>query len=200
MCSLSLYTHRVSESLMAVNCSGGSGPSSSETQSNICLLKILQVSVALFRLFKCYIIALIIILALFHFWTLYIVCPNSIFRVWTFESLNPLRILLMYVFHKWCRPSGYVVLCWSGCLRWGYFLTFTISQSFEEFTVHHSGQRRADSEMLKNALMNNRHWLCLEYVWLWPSGVAKRTSACFRWPVGDWTFLKGCNIHSVASV
>lgn len=67
MCSLSLYTHRVSESLMAVNCSGGSGPSSSETQSNVCLLKILQVSVALFRLFKCYIIALIIILALFHF-------------------------------------------------------------------------------------------------------------------------------------
>lgn len=30
MCSLSLRTHRVSESLTAVNCSGGSGPSSSE--------------------------------------------------------------------------------------------------------------------------------------------------------------------------
>lgn len=30
MCSLSLHTHRESESLTAVNCSGGSGPSSSE--------------------------------------------------------------------------------------------------------------------------------------------------------------------------
>lgn len=30
-CCLSLRTHLVSASLMAVNCSGGSGPSSSET-------------------------------------------------------------------------------------------------------------------------------------------------------------------------
>lgn len=41
-CASSFCAHRVSESLMAENCSGGSGPSSSETHQTMFLFKDLK--------------------------------------------------------------------------------------------------------------------------------------------------------------